>query len=411
MKKAGKLHWGVALSVATLLIITACSSNTASSTDSASGVAGKNSNEIVIGASVAKTGTQTFYGGPAMVAAKAAIKDINDKGGVNGKQIKLIWEDSQTDFAKSAAAAEDVINQGAQVLLVDCDFDYGLPAAQVAQKHGIVAMNLCAGSPRAGDPKILPMAFSMGIATNVEAAAMAGFAYDTLGYKKVYLLRDNSIEYSKSVCDYFKAAWTHLGGQVAGEDSFNNPDTSIQAQVSKLRSAKGQYDAIELCSYNPGLTTAVRQIRAAGIDTPLLGSVTWDGDSWLGSKGAGDLSNVYFPAYGSLYGDDPRPQINTIVNQVRSQMAGVPFTSFALPGYSAVQALAQGIKAAGTTDGKKLVAAMEAFNNQQFLVGPVTYTAQEHTRMLGDVQVAMMQITAGKPKFVNLYAPKYIPNQ
>ncbi len=186
-----------------------------------------------------------------MVSVEQAINDINAKGGVSGKKIKLIWEDSQTDFAKSAEAAEKVIEEGAQVLLVDCDFDYGLPAVQVAQKHGLVAMNLCAGSPSAGDPKILPNGFSMGIATNVEAAAIAEYAYDVLGYRNVYQLRDNSIEYSKSVCGYFASAWKQLGGKITGEDGFNNADTSLQAQVSKLRDARDTYDAVNICTYNP----------------------------------------------------------------------------------------------------------------------------------------------------------------
>ncbi len=280
--------------------------------------------ELIIGASVAKTGAQTFYGGPAMVSVQEAIDDINAAGGVDGKQIRLIWEDSQTDFAKSAAAAEKVIAEGAHVLLVDCDFDYGVPAAQVAQERGLVAMNLCAGSPRAGDPTILPTGFSMGIATNVEAAAIAEHAYNELGYRTVYQLRDNSIEYSKSVCDYFADAWTSLGGEIVGEDEFSNSDTSLQSQVSKLRSAEGDYDAINLCTYNPGLTTAVRQIRAAGIDAALLGSFTWDGDSWLGDEGVGAVSDVYFPAYASLYGDDPRPKVNDLVQTVEAEMGTVP---------------------------------------------------------------------------------------
>jgi branched-chain amino acid transport system substrate-binding protein len=411
MTKLRGSRWGLAcVAIAMLSATAACGGSDKTSATSGSGAKAASSNEIIIGAAVAKTGGQTFYGGPAMIAAQAAIKDINAKGGINGKQIKLVWEDSQTDFAKSAAAAQTVLDKGAQVMLVDCDFDYGLPAAQVAQKHGVAAMNLCAGSPRAGDPRLLPMGFSMGVATNVEAAAIAQYAHDKLGYKKVYLLRDNSIEYSKSVCDYFKSAFTKLGGTVVQEDGFSNADTSIQAQVSKLRGSQGSYDAINVCSYPPGLTTAVRQIRAAGINSPLLGSVTWDGDFWLGSKGAGKLSNVYFPAYGSLYGDDPRPKVNDLIKQVRSKMGSVPFTSFTLPGYSAVEALAKGIEKAGGTDGKKLVAALESLKDEPLLIGPVTYTHEQHARTLGAIDVTIMQIDAGKPKFVGTTRPTFVPN-
>jgi branched-chain amino acid transport system substrate-binding protein len=295
-------------------------------------------------------------------------------------------------------------------MLVDCDYDYGLPAAQVAQENGMVAMNLCAGAPAAGDPSLLPLGFSMGVATNLEAATMADYAFNELGFTKGFLLRDTSITYSKSVCDYFAEAFEMAGGEIVGTEEFNNSDTSIQSQVSALTSAEGEYDFINICSYAPGLSTAIRQIRSAGIDTPVVGSVTWDGDYWLGDGGAGDLSDAYFPAYGSIWGDDPRPEVNEVVAAVKEQMGDIPFTSFLLPGYSSIEALAMAIEQAGTTEGQALTAALEGFTNVELLVGPVTYTAEQHTRMLGSPTLAIMKIDGGVPSFVELYpAPAEIP--
>jgi branched-chain amino acid transport system substrate-binding protein len=365
---------------------------------------------ITIGAAVAKTGSQVFYGGPAMIAAEQAIKDINAKGGVLGKKLRLVWVDSQSTLAGSAQAAEQVIAKGAQVLLVDCDANYGLPATQIAQKHGLVAMNLCAGAPSAGNAKEHPLGFSMGVGTNLEAAAMAGYAYSKLDLKSVYLLQDTSIAYSSTLCNYFDEAWKHLGGTVAGESTFSNSDPSIQAQVSAMLAAQSNYQAIEICSYAPGLETAVREIRAAGITVPLLGSVTWDGTYWLGSSGAGALSNGYYPAFGSIFGDDPNPLVNTVVAAVAHKMGSTPFTSFLLPGYASIQAIVAGIKAAGTTNGKKLAAAMSKFHNLPTIVGPVTYSSKEHIRMLGKVDLRIMQITSGQEKFLQEYAPTYVPN-
>jgi len=389
----------------------AAPSESVDATDPAGSTAtgGGDTDPIVIGASVAKTGGQTFFGGPAMIAAQAAIVDINAAGGVNGRQLELVWEDSQTDFAKSAEAAEKVIDQGADVMLVDCDFDFGLPAAQVAQDNGILAMNLCAGAPAAGDPALLPLGFSMGTATNVEASVIAAYGYQELGFRKAYLLRDNSIEYSKGVCNYFEDAWTALGGEIVGVDEFNNPDTSVQGQVSNMLAADGEYDVIMLCSYAPGLVTAVRQIRAAGIETPLLGSLVWDGDYWLGEGGAGDLSNAYFPAFGSIWGDDPRAKVNELTAAAADEMGDTPFTSFLIPGYSAVEAIARAIEITGSTDGAALVSAMETFDAEEFLVGPVTYTSEVHTRMRGQVDFAILKIDAGVPSFVTMYqAPEEI---
>ena len=368
-----------------------------------------NADPIRIGASVAKTGGQTFFGGPAMIAAQAAIADINAAGGVNGRPLELIWEDSQTDFAKSAEAAEKVIDQGAEVMLVDCDFDFGLPAAQVAQDNGIVAMNLCAGAPAAGDPSLLPLGFSMGSATNVEASVIAAYGYQELGFRKAYLLRDNSIEYSKSLCNYFEDAWTALGGEIVGVDEFNNSDTAVQGQVSNMLAAQDDYDVMTICSYAPGLVTAVRQIRASGIETPMLGSLVWDGAYWLGEGGAGELSNAYFPAFGSIWGDDPRPKVNELTAAAADEMGDTPFTSFLIPGYSAIEAIAKGIEIAGTTEGAALTAALESFSAEELLVGPVTYSSDVHTRMLGLTDFAILAIEGGVPSFVTMYqAPEEI---
>ena len=52
-------------------------------TNAADGTAAASGDPIIIGASVAKTGSQTFYGGPAMIAAQEAIKDLNAGQPVN----------------------------------------------------------------------------------------------------------------------------------------------------------------------------------------------------------------------------------------------------------------------------------------------------------------------------------------
>jgi branched-chain amino acid transport system substrate-binding protein len=70
--------------------------------------------------------------------------------------------------------------------------------------------------------------------------------------------------------------------------------------------AAGKVDAIVFCSYLPGGSSAIRQIRAAGIDLPILASSTFDGTYWLGA--VPDLTNFYVPVQASVYGDDPRPR-------------------------------------------------------------------------------------------------------
>ena len=62
-----------------------------------------------------------------------------------------------------------------------------------------------------------------------------------------------------------------------------------------------------LASFPPGGVSATRQLRAAGINQPLLGSESWDGDFWL--EGVPNLSDFYLVTYGSVFGNDPRPDV------------------------------------------------------------------------------------------------------
>jgi branched-chain amino acid transport system substrate-binding protein len=61
------------------------------------------------------------------------------------------------------------------------------------------------------------------------------------------------------------------GGKIVDRDTFKNSDASLASQVTRLRTAMaaGKVDAIVFCSYLPGGSSAIRQIRAAGIDLPI----------------------------------------------------------------------------------------------------------------------------------------------
>ena len=61
--------------------------------------------------------------GPAK-AMEVAIDEINAKGGLLGRQLKIIYADTKSDIAYGATAAQDVIDKGATMVVVTCDYDY-----------------------------------------------------------------------------------------------------------------------------------------------------------------------------------------------------------------------------------------------------------------------------------------------
>jgi branched-chain amino acid transport system substrate-binding protein len=226
---------------------------------------------------------------------------------------------------------------------------------------------------------------------------MAAFAQQR-GWKKPFLLKDTSIAYSKDVCDFYKK--TAAGASIAGEASFKNSDASIASQVGEVR--KSGADVVILCSYPPGGASAVRQLRAGGVNVPILGGGAFDGTFWL--KSTPNLSNFYYPVMVSSALDDPNPKVNAFIKSVKAP-AG---TVYALFGYEIVETIATAIKKdGGKLDGPSLAKAIESFKNEPFLVGPTSYSTNCH--MPVGRQMAMMQIQNGKPHFMFETKPKKIP--
>lgn len=105
---------------------------------------------IIIGAPVNLTDWMAAYDVPPLEGAKLAVKQINANGGVLGRELQIIELDGKTDPATVGNVARELIDQGAEVILAPCDFDYGAPASQAAQEAGLVGISFCASSPLFG---------------------------------------------------------------------------------------------------------------------------------------------------------------------------------------------------------------------------------------------------------------------
>jgi branched-chain amino acid transport system substrate-binding protein len=93
---------------------------------------------LVIGAALDLSGQMSPFDGPALTAAQLEAKKINAKGGVNGMKIQINVCNHQLNPAKGTSCAQNLIAQGAKIMLVTCDVDYATPAATVALNNGLL---------------------------------------------------------------------------------------------------------------------------------------------------------------------------------------------------------------------------------------------------------------------------------
>ena len=191
---------------------------------------------IVVGFATAETGFMQGYDKPAQDAAMIRIKEINEAGGLLGKQIEVVNADTKTDMAEGAKAGLSVVDAGADLVVVSCDYDFGAPAALAAESSGLISFFLCAESVKAGIQGVGPNSFSASVLAAVQGATMADWAYQEKGARSFYRLLDTWTEYNKGICDGFDWMLPQLAeAKLVGEDTFLNEDASIAAQISRIK--------------------------------------------------------------------------------------------------------------------------------------------------------------------------------
>jgi branched-chain amino acid transport system substrate-binding protein len=364
--------------------------------------------DIVIGFSVALSGPMQAYDGDSTRMAKLFIDQTNEKGGLLGKKLRAVDADTKSDRAEGAKAGLAVVQAGAVLAFATCDYDYGAPAALQAQRAGIISVFLCAEDPKAGILGVGNLSFTASGAAQLQGAVAAEWAIEKKSWKNGYVLLDDSIEYDKSVCAGYDWMYPIKGGTIVGRDTFKNGDASIASQVTRLAAAirDKQVDNVMLCTYEPGGASAIRQIRAAGINVPLLSGSSMDGNYWLAA--VPDLKDFYIAAQAAVVGD-PRPEVTALADAFKAKYGSLPASQYAFPAYAFLQLWAKAVNDAGTADPKAVVAKLETFQNVPTVLGPRSFTNKLHIQ----VKIPMMieDVVNGADKVIdNQELSEAVPN-
>ncbi len=352
---------------------------------------------IVIGAAVDLTGQMAPFDAPAMTAAQIQVDQINAAGGVDGRPLELRVIDDQLDPERTKSAAIELIDGGAEVLLVTCDVDFATPAVQEAITRGILAVAPCIGTDQMGPERFGDagkLAFSTGNVAQDEGAAMAEFANEQ-GWTTAATATDNLLVYFQDVVKAFTARFEELGGTVSVEESWTQGDGTIQNVVSSLDKAK--VDVIATSTAFDDMPALVGGLRSLGNDTPIVCSWACDGNYWLPEG----TDNFYTVTYASVFGDDPSPDVQALIDEMDAE-GQAPGTGGFVTGAAAIDAIVAAIQQTGGTDGEALADAFEGFDGLDTISGAISFSDQYHSVFGREYRV--MEVQNSQPKFLELKA-------
>ena len=340
---------------------------------------------------------------PARNALLMEVEKVNAAGGVNGQPITVNFVDTETKFDQYAPLAQKVIDEGANVLLVTCDYDVSSPAALVAEAKNILNMAPCIGDPIYGPKGGLKLGFSAGSGVPGEATNMAEFA-NSKGWKTAVLLKDTSIKYTQNQCTVFDKRFTELGGKVIKTYEYKQGD-SVKETVSKIASGD-KPDVIVNCGYNPGGGQVAKEIRDGGLDTPIISGFGMDGDFWVGA--IPNLKDYYVVTYASKNGDDSDPAVNEYAKAYEAKYGQLPDVGGFVTGPTTLQLILEAYKQAGSWDGDKLTAALESMKDVPTLAGPSSFSPDLHINVTRPMRV--LEVKDGKLVYVATVTPEKVTN-
>ena len=327
-----------------------------------------NENEIRVGEYGSMTGEQATFGKTTHEGILLAVKQINAAGGVNGKTIKLFFEDnaSKSDQTKNVVTSL-ITDKKVVALLGEVASGRSLIGGPIAQKYGIPMISPSSTNPEV--TKIGDKIFRVCFIDPDQGYAVAKFSVDSLKATKAAILFDQKQPYSTGLRDNFRDAFKKLGGTITTEQAYSGGDSDVSAVLVSIRDSKP--DVIFVPGYYNDVPNIAIQARKLGLTQPLLGADGWETDH-LPEKAEGKLDGCY---YSNHYAPaDKRPESVTFVEAYKKEY-GVEPSALAALGYDSAMLLFDAMKRAKSLGGNDLAQALKDTKDFKGATGTINFNA------------------------------------
>lgn len=352
--------------------------------------------DLVIGLATAQTGGLAPYDQPSLKGFQMAVDEINAAGGIAGKfPIKLVAKDTRSDAAQTALVAQELVDEGVKIVITPCDADPSIAAGQITQAAQIPAFSFCATTPT------MPLAvgdymFGNYPADNVQAAVLAGYAADK-GFKTAYILKSPDSAYTLKLPEYFAQAFKAKGGELLGEGTFSMGQQDFSAEVTKIKALNPAPDVIMTAAYEPDFPALIRQLRGAGVKTPILGS---DGIDSPTTFGLGPLvDGVVFTTAGFATEGSPLAAFNA---KYKAKFGQDPDTVYIANGYDLGKVIEAAVTKADSIEPTAIRDAVAGLDGVAGVTGSISYVGTQGMPLRS---VSLVHIEGGNRSLVSQGVP------
>lgn len=384
-----KFPRGLAMVGAAALLLSGCAADDG----------GGGGDEIVIGAVYSVTGSQASIDEPGLKGFELAAEQINEDGGLLGRQIRVAHSDAQSDATTLTNVVSELIeNDGAVALGGVNDSTFALAAGPIAQTAQIPFVD--AGGTLPTLPEQVGDYFFMAcFGDDAQAYAIADYAMEELGANSAWVLEDQAYDFTTALSAFFQERWTDAGGEIALEDTYQSGDTDYSAQIARLQALPEQPDVLFVSAIPNEAGIITQQIRAAGLTQPILSGDGYD-TPLLADVAGENADEVYFSTHMSLASEDEK--ITSFVEAYEEKYDTAPENAFAALGYDTMMLIADAIERAGEAEPEAIRDALAATSELALTTGMITY---EEGQRKPTKSVTIIEVSDGVPAAVKEVTP------
>ena len=331
----------VAASAAAVMALSLAGCSGGSMDDSSSSSAKASGDSITIGTVTTNSGTAAAYGEAEVKGFELAVSEINAKGGINGKKVKLESMDDKGDATEASNAYNKLAGDNNVLAVAGPTISATTAAvAPLADQSKLVTIAPAATSDSIETGNYL---FRTCFKDSYQGEVAARFAAENLKVKKVAVLYGTGDPYSSGVGEAFAKAAEKLGLEVVDKESSSSADdTEYSAQLQKIQ-ASGAELLYAPYYYSGAGPYIIPQARSVGFEGYVMGPDGYDGLKLTGDKS--QYNKTYYTTHYSA-DDNTNTKVQDFIKSYKSKNNAEPNT-FAALGYDTIYMIKQAIEKAG----------------------------------------------------------------
>ncbi|MDR1534802.1 MAG: ABC transporter substrate-binding protein [Planctomycetota bacterium] len=299
---------------------------------------------IVFGVAGPLSGDNAEYGALWRRGFDIALEEINGSGGIAGRRIEVVYEDSRSEPRQAASIAQKFVNDPAILAeLGDFTTTATWAASPIYQRGGLIQLAFNPSHPeltKGGD-----FVFQLCPTQSDQAKALATVTAERLRAGKVAILYLNT-DFGKAVRDQVAEQLRAKGIEVVADEGYQPTDKDFKSQLTKVKALEP--DVIVLGSYYTDAAIILRQARDLGIKATYIAS-----------------SSVHSPALFTIGGDaveglitlsvfnfaNPNPTQRSFFARYRAAHGNEEPNTFVAQAYDAIKLLAAAARRAAAKGG------------------------------------------------------------